>query len=288
MNERIQTVSLIMAMSFFSIVANGQDLKLNPKNGYTHEQATALFSKFDLATWNLDWGDLSRFAYINTSPFFPHALIHRDGPVSQLQSAPNAAIGKTKAKTHAGVMTLDEWPAGHLGGCIVILDGKIVYERYPRMRPRDKHIWWSVSKSVAGTIVGMLRVAQRSIRTAKGKPFGAAIWARSGRTQRGSGTSSPRTVTSARLVIRDRRFTFLRQRSSSWPHSPPATNTTPSSSPAPSASHSVNTLPARGENHRHLRRTSCRRKFYATTRWPNPTNDCHCNQETQITEHDIT
>jgi hypothetical protein len=38
----------------------------------------------------------------------------------------------------------------------LILDGKIVYEKYPRMRPRDKHIWWSVSKSVAGTIVGLL------------------------------------------------------------------------------------------------------------------------------------
>ena len=38
----------------------------------------------------------------------------------------------------------------------MILNGKIVYEKYPRMRPVDKHIWWSVSKSVAGTIVGLL------------------------------------------------------------------------------------------------------------------------------------
>lgn len=137
--------------------ATAQDLKLNPKNGYTHEQATALFSRFDLAKWNLDDDyDFSRFAYINTSQFFPHAFIHRGGRISQLQSAPNVAIGKTKAKTYAGEMTLDQWTAGHLDGCIVILDGKIVYEKYPRMRPRDKHIWWSISKSVAGTIVGLL------------------------------------------------------------------------------------------------------------------------------------
>ena len=34
-------------------------------------------------------------------------------------------LGKIKAKTHAGEMTLDEWTAGHLDACIVILDGKI-------------------------------------------------------------------------------------------------------------------------------------------------------------------
>ena len=38
----------------------------------------------------------------------------------------------------------------------MIRDGKIVYEEYPRMRPHDKHIWWSVSKSIVGTIVGLL------------------------------------------------------------------------------------------------------------------------------------
>ena len=140
MNRRLTTslpFCYLIVSCLLSNHAHAQDLELNPKNGYTHEQATALFSKFDLATWNLDGGDLSRFAYINTSQFFPHALIHRDGQVSQLQSAPNAAIGKTKVKTYAGVMTLDQWTAGHLDGCIVILDGKIVYEKYPRMRPRD-------------------------------------------------------------------------------------------------------------------------------------------------------
>ena len=114
-----------------------------------------MFARFDLATW-LDGGDVTRFAYLNTSQFLPHALIHRDGKISQLPQAKHSVIGKTKAKTHAGVMTLDEWTDGHLDGCIVILDGKIVYESYPRMRPFDRHIWWSVGKSIAGTIIGML------------------------------------------------------------------------------------------------------------------------------------
>jgi CubicO group peptidase (beta-lactamase class C family) len=151
-----KTVPVFVVSCFVCTATIAQDLKLDSKNGYTLEQTLALSSRFDLATWNLEGGDLSRFVYINTPQFFPHALIHRGGPISKLHSAPIGEIGKTKAKTHAGEMTLDEWTAGHLDGCIVILDGKIVYEKYPRMRRRDKHIWWSVSKSVAGTIVGLL------------------------------------------------------------------------------------------------------------------------------------
>lgn len=151
------TFVCLLAAGFVSTTAKAQDLILDPKDGYTQEQAVVLSSRFVRATWSLnDDPDLSRYAYLNTSQFFRHALIHRAGTISELPSAPNAEIGKTKAKTHAGEMTLDQWTAGHLDGCIVILDGKIIYEKYPRMRPHDKHIWWSVSKSVAGTIVGLL------------------------------------------------------------------------------------------------------------------------------------
>jgi len=153
----IKTILCLIAVFFVFSTAHAQNLKLDPKNGYTHEQAEALASRFIRATWSLDADpDLTRFAYLNTSQLFRHALIHRSGPIAELPSAPNSEIGKTKVKTHAGEMTLDEWTAGHLDGCIVIIDGKIAYEKYPRMRPHDKHIWWSVSKSIAGTIVGLL------------------------------------------------------------------------------------------------------------------------------------
>lgn len=129
---------------------------LQPDKGYTQEQMQALFPKFDKATWNVEGQDFSRFAYLNTSQFFPHAVIPRAGPISELTSATDARIGKIRANTAEGEMTLDEWTSGFLDACIVIKDGKIIYEKYPRMRPLDKHIWWSVSKSVAGTIVGLL------------------------------------------------------------------------------------------------------------------------------------
>ncbi len=159
----IGTVALVLAMPGLIPASStagewrDQELRLHPEKGYTLQQTLALHQRFDLATWNSGNDiDFSRFAYLNTSPFFPHAWIPRAGQVAKLESTSDPQIGETKAKTAEGEMTLDEWTAGHLDGVIVVHNGKIIYERYPRMRPTDRHIWWSVSKSVAGTIVGLL------------------------------------------------------------------------------------------------------------------------------------
>ncbi len=147
----------LISTATFAQERQEQSPKLHPEKGYTLEQTLALHKRFDLGTWNSGEDiDLSRFAYLNTARFFPHAWIPRADQVSVLESAPSDGIGKTTAKTAEGEMTLDEWTARHLDAVIVVHDGKIIYERYPRMRPSDRHIWWSVSKSVAGTIVGLL------------------------------------------------------------------------------------------------------------------------------------
>ena len=133
------------------------DLKLHPDQGYTQEQVQALYNRFDLATWALEVDlDFTRFIYLNMSRFFPHAIIQRAGPVSALEISLNPEIGKIRAPTHAGEMTLEEWTEGHLDACIVVQEGKILYEKYSRMRPQDKHLWWSISKTFTGTIVGLL------------------------------------------------------------------------------------------------------------------------------------
>lgn len=150
-------IAFIVAFGVARSVYAQDTTGLTPSQGYTQKQVLGLSPKFDKASWNLDGNlDFTRFAYLNTWHFFPHALIHRAGPVSELESALSPGIGKIKAKTAAGEMSLDEWTTDHTDGVLVIHKGKIIYEKYPRMRPYDKHIWWSVSKSVAGTIVGML------------------------------------------------------------------------------------------------------------------------------------
>jgi len=102
---------MLLVAGFACFLGAGNTLaeRPDPREGYTQSQAKEVFARFDLATWNLDDDpDLSRYAYLNTPQFFRHAVIHRSGPISELESALDPAIGKVRAKTYAGDMTLDE------------------------------------------------------------------------------------------------------------------------------------------------------------------------------------
>ena len=98
-----------------------------------------------------------RFLHLNGTQFFTHAWVHRAGPISTLETKLQPEIGKVRADTLIGAVTLDKWIAdGTVDGYLVLHRGQIVFEQYPRMRPFDKHHWWSVRKSLVGTLIAML------------------------------------------------------------------------------------------------------------------------------------
>jgi CubicO group peptidase (beta-lactamase class C family) len=114
---------------------------------------------FDLATWQITTDDeYSRYALIHTSEFFPVSLIRRSGVIRTLPEAPRSDVGAVEAKTDAfGQLKLDDFLArSQTDGFIVLHHGRIVYERYPHMRPTDHHLLWSVSKPFAGLLVAQL------------------------------------------------------------------------------------------------------------------------------------
>ena len=112
--------------------------------------------QFDLTSWSFG-GEISRYAYLRTSEFFPSAWIHRAGPISVLDYEAVAGIDQVKASTSLGDLDLVGYMAvAPVDGWLVIQGGKIIYEQYPNMRTYDKHIWWSSSKTLAGTLVAML------------------------------------------------------------------------------------------------------------------------------------
>ena len=52
-----------------------------------------------------------------------------------------------------GTLTLDEFlvhPKSYAQACIVVHEGRIVYESYPAMQPTDHYLWMSVAKTLAG------------------------------------------------------------------------------------------------------------------------------------------
>lgn len=160
--------ALLAVLGFAAATVCGQALparsapKLLPvsaaKNGLSAELSYRLRQGFTSMT-AYNTGDENLYYFLHWEEFIPHNTVRRAGPVRELPVAYNPALGKTKAHTSLGELTLDEMmsdPRSRTQGFIVIHKGTIVYEKYPGMRPTDHHLWFSSSKSVAGLLVGLL------------------------------------------------------------------------------------------------------------------------------------
>lgn len=112
--------------------------------------------RFTFQSWS-DGGEIMHYVFLHMAEFFTHAIIHRAGPISALEPAPQDNLAKLSVETDRGRMTVDEYvEAAPVDGVVIVQGGRIVYERYPRMRPFDKHLLMSVSKIFASSIIGIL------------------------------------------------------------------------------------------------------------------------------------
>src|SRR5262249_21999155 len=60
-------------------------------------------------------------------------------------------------RSNGRAVTLDDAVAGgRFDGFVVLHRGRIVYERYPRMRAADRHLMFSVTKAFVGMAVALL------------------------------------------------------------------------------------------------------------------------------------
>jgi CubicO group peptidase (beta-lactamase class C family) len=125
--------------------------------GYSQAETLGHLANFDHRRWDVKNDETKRFVHLNGPQIFTHAWVHRAGPISMLQTDVQPQIGKVRASTPIGNITLDQWIAdGTVDGCLVLHHGKIVFEQYPRMRSFDKHHWWSTRKGLVGTVIAML------------------------------------------------------------------------------------------------------------------------------------
>lgn len=125
---------------------------------YTPTDSERLRRAVNLQNWD-DGGELTHFAYLHVSQIFLTEDIHRKGSVSAVEEAPNPKVGAYAVETKDGSkVTLAEYISGDNGidGLIVLHQGRVVYEAYPRMRSEDKHLLMSVTKAFVGTAVGIL------------------------------------------------------------------------------------------------------------------------------------
>ncbi len=108
-----------------------------------------------LSNWDLG-GEPSAWAYLHAGELLPSVEIPVARRAAVLDHAEIAQIGQFPVQP--GV-TLDEYIAsGPVSGVVVVRGGPIVFERYPQMRPGERHLLVSVTKVFTSAVVGILEL----------------------------------------------------------------------------------------------------------------------------------
>jgi len=125
---------------------------------FTLEEVRDIHRRFDptFSEWSRG-GDFTRYVYLHMSEFWPQIVLRRNGPIRSLPVDPGAGIGNVTVSVEAGETTLADYVENSaVDGALVVHDGRIVFEAYPRMLPTDRHIWFSVSKTIVSTAMAIL------------------------------------------------------------------------------------------------------------------------------------
>jgi CubicO group peptidase (beta-lactamase class C family) len=128
------------------------------RNGYSAEE-TLRFRREYADNTLTEGADDGAYAITHLSEVLPAAIVHRDGQVSVLESDPMPEIADVVATTALGTMTLRRMMAdkrSRMRAIAVVHGGKVVFEEYLGIRPRDNHIWASAAKTFSGLIAAQL------------------------------------------------------------------------------------------------------------------------------------
>ena len=110
-------------------------------------------------SWWMANGEAMAWNNKNLNRLFPTVNVYRAGPVSELESQPMAEIADFEVDTPSGSMRFADFLGSDLSTCmgmVVLHEGKIVFEDYPRMEPYERPIYWSVTKVLVSAVVSIL------------------------------------------------------------------------------------------------------------------------------------
>lgn len=125
---------------------------------FSEDEGRAIREQWDyVGSWF--GGNAMRFGHLNVERLVPTVPLRGGDAARILSEAPRPDVADFVVVTRdRGPVTLDDYVSNdaRIDGFIVLQDGEIVYERYVQMRREDRHLWWSISKMVAGFIVSEL------------------------------------------------------------------------------------------------------------------------------------
>ena len=106
--------------------------------------------------WWTMTGEQMAWTHKNAQQLFPTAAVHRAGPVKPLPRRPMTALAEFPVATPQGAMPFDAFLHSDQStalGVVILHQGSIVFERYPRMKDYQKPVYWSVAKVLPATLV---------------------------------------------------------------------------------------------------------------------------------------
>ena len=106
--------------------------------------------------WWTVTGEQMAWMHKNVHQLFPTVNVYRAGPVSELEVDQSPEISDFEISTSAGLMAFSDFLESEHStamGMVILHQGKIVYEHYPRMQHYEKPIYWSVTKVMPATLI---------------------------------------------------------------------------------------------------------------------------------------
>jgi len=110
------------------------------------------------AWWDV-FGEQQAWYFKNIQQLYPSVTVYRDGPIRELDERPMAEIADFQVETPAGSMRFEDFLLSDQSttmGMVILHKGKVVFEIYPRMKPYQKPLYWSVTKVFVSTVLAIL------------------------------------------------------------------------------------------------------------------------------------
>ena len=124
--------------------------------GWTSQDVLKFHRQIDGINWQFG-GENMHYNFLHRAEFLPHALVSRAGEISRLESALREDLSQFQVISRYGKLTLDDYiQQAPVNAIIFVQRGRILYERYPRMRQLDKHLLMSVTKAFVSTVIALL------------------------------------------------------------------------------------------------------------------------------------
>ena len=125
---------------------------------FTLGEAKTYHKRFEesFVTWT-QGGNFTRYIFLNMSEFWHQTVLNKSERPKELTVDCQDAIAHIEVVVDETETSIEEYVSNSpTDGVIVVHDGRIVFEDYPRMAPGDMHVWFSVSKTLVSTAVAIL------------------------------------------------------------------------------------------------------------------------------------